>query len=74
MGMGYRSVPGLPGLRAEGRGMIFSHCLGRVFLCVLFCVAVLSRCVSLRRCGDAPPAALVSSPLPFDDQHTHTYT
>lgn len=28
-------------------------------------------CVSLHRCGDAPiPAVLVSSPLPFDDQHT----
>ncbi len=38
------------------------------FRCVLFCVL-------LRRCGDAPiPAALVSSPLPFDDQHTHTHT
>lgn len=33
--MGYCSVPGLPGLRAEGRGMMVFHCL---FLCVLFCM------------------------------------
>lgn len=40
MGMGYRSVPGLPRLRAEGRGMIFSHCLGGGFLVrVVLCVA-----------------------------------
>lgn len=32
-------------------------------------------CVSLHRCGDAPiPAALVSSLLPFDAQHTQTHT
>lgn len=37
-----------------------------LFLCTLFCA-------SLHRCGDAPiPAVLVSSPLPFDDQHTRT--
>lgn len=43
-GMGYRSAPGLPGLWAAGRGMIFSHCLGRGFflgggVCVVLCVA-----------------------------------
>lgn len=65
--MGYCSAPGLPGLWAEGRGMIFSHCLGKKFF--FFWRALF--CVSLHRCGDAPiPAVLVSSPLPFDDQHT----
>lgn len=42
------------------------------FVCVVL-YAMLSDCVSLRRCGDAPiPAALVSSPLPFD-QSTHSF-
>lgn len=37
VGMGYRSEPGLPGLWAAGKGMIFSHCFSfsvRIILCV----------------------------------------
>lgn len=77
---GLRSVPGLPGLRAEGRGMAFSRSLGRFFggwgdRDKDKDAVMLSGCVSLHRCGDAPvPAALVSSPLPFDDPHTLTHT
>lgn len=73
-GTGCGLVPVLPGLQAEGRGMIFCHCLTERELCVCVCFLTPAGCVSLHhRCEAAPlPAALVSSLLPFD-QHTHTH-
>lgn len=60
---------GCPGYRQTEEAW-YSLSVLEDFLCVM-----LSACVSLHRCEDAPiPAAPVSSLLPFDDQRIHIYT
>ena len=67
-GWGTALCQGCPGYGQKEEAWYSLTVLEEVSWYVLFCV-------SLHRCGDAPiPAALVSSPLAFDDQHTHTHT
>ena len=51
VGMGDHSEPGLPGLWAAGKGMIFSHCFSFSVLIILCVAAPLWGCADPRRSG-----------------------
>lgn len=68
VGMGYRSVPGLPGLQADRGGMIFSQCLRRFFVCDAVCLCVAT---PLWGCSDPCRSSVFTAALWWA---AHTYT